>query len=621
MSSRYSFKQIEGALRSFDGQSDKAIASRADHIVREVSYAFFEELNTPFSLRCSILLRYGEYKQLVDSKAVIHGNNTHEDIAAEAWLAKYKGFTHSDLDPEAEARRQFNDAEQRCRVTNHRVRSYLKSENDEDSSLLASLRRIQETIYAVLGEFSPGEWLEKSGFGPGVNAGVETRGATSPYHKMLAGPIFSGPDLQFAQGLLKHVPGWADASAKPVKAALGDELDFVDKNAKTKRSILITCALNLYFQKGIGAMIRHRMKRIGIDLSGNKTSEGEPFGGQLFHRKMARMASRSWSHLATVDLKAASDTIAIAVVRALFPPRWYSAMASVSARQYIPRKGERVPTRLHKFAAMGNGFTFELESLLFYAITKEALRGTRSDITDLTVYGDDIIMPSIGIPRFLILCDFLGFQVNEDKTHITGKFRESCGGNYYDGEEVVTLYWKEPVTGMQSLYGLTNRVRARANSATNARVRRAYAGAADRLRSYVPRPARVVRYPEILGVLDYGLAEPIDLFEVTGYDKDLQKQVYSSYTWAAVTTEVVMDNLWSAKAHLLYSVEDGNKDYNPVKYRLFGRAAQSLKLGKGGKIIRSVAYGNGSVPIRGGPVVSKLRRTSYYIEDFAVRAP
>jgi len=52
------------------------------------------------------------------------------------------------------------------------------------------------------------------------------------------------------------------------------------------------------------------------------------------------------------------------------------------------------------------------------------------------VYGDDIIVPVNYVQSVIQELETFGFRVNTRKSFWTGKFRESCGKEYYDGHDV-----------------------------------------------------------------------------------------------------------------------------------------------------------------------------------------
>lgn len=92
-----------------------------------------------------------------------------------------------------------------------------------------------------------------------------------------------------------------------------------------------------------------------------------------------------------------------------------------------------------KFSSMGNGFTFELETVIFYALAR-ACGGSKACTH---VFGDDIITESEVVPLLREVLDFCGFVVNEEKSFSSGSFRESCGHDYFDGVFVRPVFWQD----------------------------------------------------------------------------------------------------------------------------------------------------------------------------------
>jgi hypothetical protein len=83
---------------------------------------------------------------------------------------------------------------------------------------------------------------------------------------------------------------------------------------------------------------------------------------------------------------------------------------------------------------MGNGFTFELESLLFYSVVRTIV--PRDRLSDCGVYGDDIIVPQEYAVEVIKALNFLGFRVNGSKSFLAGSFFESCGADFFEGQNV-----------------------------------------------------------------------------------------------------------------------------------------------------------------------------------------
>jgi hypothetical protein len=207
----------------------------------------------------------------------------------------------------------------------------------------------------------------------------------------------------------------------------------VPKDARKDRGIAIEPSLNVFYQLAVGKAIRGRLReRTGVDLQ----------LGQDSHRRMAREASRTGLH-ATIDLSNASDTVSYNLVKILLPEGWFNLVDTLRS-PYTLVKGQWV--QLHKFSSMGNGYTFELETLVFLAAVAYAcyLHGESLDRgSNASVYGDDIILPVKASGTLLALLQWMGFKANAEKTFTTGKFRESCGGDYFDGKAVRPYYQKE----------------------------------------------------------------------------------------------------------------------------------------------------------------------------------
>jgi hypothetical protein len=107
---------------------------------------------------------------------------------------------------------------------------------------------------------------------------------------------------------------------------------------------------------------------------------------------------------------------------------------------------------------MGNGFTFELESLIFYALmrTVSYYRGYQGVIS---VYGDDLIIPSGMYEDASWVLKEFGFSLNPEKSFAAGPFRESCGGHYHLGEDVTPFYLKRPATRLTDVIRVANQLR------------------------------------------------------------------------------------------------------------------------------------------------------------------
>jgi hypothetical protein len=239
--------------------------------------------------------------------------------------------------------------------------------------------------------------------------------------------------------LVSSLPSWAclqtdtdyPAWVTPLPVVVpGNRVTFVPKNAKTDRAIAVEPTVNIWFQLGIGRVIREKMRRHGWNLR----------DGQETNQALARLGSLDDS-LSTIDLERASDTISARLVEYLLPSDWFAALNSVRS-QFGEFPGQGFAP-YQKFSSMGNGFTFELESLIFWALSSSVAQHNGYNPFWCTSYGDDIVCPSgvyEELVRYLSLC---GFTVNLEKSFARGPFRESCGKDYLRGSLVRPAYLKE----------------------------------------------------------------------------------------------------------------------------------------------------------------------------------
>jgi len=150
--------------------------------------------------------------------------------------------------------------------------------------------------------------------------------------------------------------------------------------------------------------------------------------------------------LATIDFSAASDTIASQLIIELLPTKWVDVLCRLrSGFGYV--EGDFI--EYEKFSSMGNGFTFELESLIFFAATHGAVEDDHPEKAKCTVYGDDVIIPADRVQQFASLCSFLGFKVNDQKSFSFTPYRESCGKHYWDGVDITPIYNRRYLRGSE----------------------------------------------------------------------------------------------------------------------------------------------------------------------------
>lgn len=308
------------------------------------------------------------------------------------------------------------------------------------------LHRAQLKISQILGNLPSFEALKFS-FGPGANTNVSGMRACNRF-KLGASLVCSANFAPVAGDLLAEVPEWmaihstsetednyyVDLTVSPGK------LSFVPKNCKTHRAIVVEPLLNSFFQKGVGTAIKQRLINAGLKLK-----------DQTHNQKLAKEGSVT-GKLATMDLSMASDCVSKNLVSSLLPLEWYSLMDALRTPQ-VTYDGALY--NLEKFSSMGNAFTFELETLIFYALSFAVCEHLQLETTKVSTFGDDIIVPTEAYETLERTLTYCGFVVNSDKSFYKGRFRESCGADYLDGFAIRPFYQKTLING-RTLYVMYN---------------------------------------------------------------------------------------------------------------------------------------------------------------------
>jgi hypothetical protein len=236
---------------------------------------------------------------------------------------------------------------------------------------------------------------------------------------------------------LRHVQLHEPGSERPVRVIS------VPKTLKTPRIIAVEPACMQYTQQAILECLLFQLER--DDFRFNWLLG---FNDQTVNNRMALEGSLI-GNLATLDLSEASDRVSNQLVRDLVKP-WshlHEALDATRSRKAdVPGYGV---IRLAKFASMGSALCFPVEAMVFATIIlvgiERALKHRLSakDIQLLRgkvrVYGDDIIVPVDFASSVASTLEDFGLLVNRDKSFWTGKFRESCGKEYYAGQDVTTF--------------------------------------------------------------------------------------------------------------------------------------------------------------------------------------
>lgn len=385
---------------------------------------------TPFGNQLARALTERRYTDVPTLLRGVTPTSGFADKQVAALVSKLEGFDVG-VDTKSEAEKTFLQCESACRGTNIRLTRYVNwFENGfygdaSDLLLYEKIVNIRKRVADILGcvpdmtpRFSNGSTFHDRG-----------ESVTLP-HKM-DGYLCTTP--QFDElgllEILRQTTWWLAAEGHVNE--LGNRFSSVAKNYKTDRGICIEPSGNLSLQLAAGEKIRTCLYRVGIEIDGVGNRNA-----QWLHQQLAKYGSLL-GELATIDLTNASDMIAEMLVRLLLPRQWFILLSALRSPCTL-FKNEWV--RLSKFSSMGNGFTFELETLLFYAIAIEAGGWAKA-------YGDDLIVPNNRAQDVLKDLRFFGFVPNVEKSYTTGNFRESCGGDFLAGRDTRPVYLKKVPDG------------------------------------------------------------------------------------------------------------------------------------------------------------------------------
>lgn len=336
----------------------------------------------------------------------------------EAFFKKNSIFTNAETCATA-ASASFVEAELACSATNRRLKSYVTRPHLLDASVRKYVDRMVRYISDVLGSFTcfQEELPSLVRVTPGATS-TNSRRASLPQMKLMRRQLYCTSRAKRYVFALHRYFGAKDFTTRTTST---NRIELVPKNWKTDRTIACEPEGNLPLQLAFDTYAKRRLRRFGIDLS-----------DQSRNQRMALQASIDGS-FATVDFKAASDTIAFNTVSLLFPVDWFKYLWDVRTPMYRGAMGTGVYS---KFSSMGNGTTFTIETLIFAAACHAV--GARN----YSVYGDDVIIDQEVYDDFLLLTSFLGFSINKDKSFTSGPFRESCGLDAFNGIDVTPVYIK-----------------------------------------------------------------------------------------------------------------------------------------------------------------------------------
>jgi len=247
-------------------------------------------------------------------------------------------------------------------------------------------------------------------------------------------PYWEDMSLSFRQQAEADVTILPRSEEPPVKVA------FVPKTMKTPRVIAMEPVWMQFVQQGLLGLFTDTLR----GSQHRALYEGFWWKDQEPNRRLAREGSVT-GKLVTLDLSEASDRVSLSLVETLLGDHKFLRNAVLAARSERSVLPDGRSITLKKFASMGSALCFPIESMVFYTICQVAARRLGLASTTIRVFGDDIIVESEVAQTVIGLLEAFGLKVNTNKSFTTGPFRESCGADWYKGENVGVVKLRHPL--------------------------------------------------------------------------------------------------------------------------------------------------------------------------------
>jgi hypothetical protein len=398
---------------------------------------------------------------------------------------------------------------------------------------LEATQRVADIVSSMLGRFEPAEWRTKHGPGAVADMRHTQFKYDFPTWPAKLSNVFPLAEFGFANlGLWAEYAG-GDGSAFSEHEPPSKLID-VPKTLKTPRLIASEPVSHQWCQQAIKDFLTDSLARTPLNRAIH-------FRDQRENQGLALEASHTQSH-ATIDLSSASDRLSCWTVERIFRRNHslVEALHATRTRWVVNTIDRKSPTfhRLRKFACMGSACTFPVQSYVFAILAVSAvivsrklpitIKSIRRISQEVRVFGDDMIVPIDGWTTLQGILGSLELEVNRTKTFYSGKFRESCGLDAYDGNDVSAVYSKT-IPDVSRPGSIISLVETHNNFAM-----RGYWRICEYIKSTVMRERRFLFPCVPIGSGTFGWAHPLG-YDYSGlktrYNRDLQR------------TEVLVDSI------------------------------------------------------------------------------
>lgn len=368
----------------------------------------------------------------------------------------------------------FKQANLRCGQQNENFESL-------DIDTMITLNLIQKDIEQAFWKHSESENFEFAWGGEGENTLIPIAGFSSgpgtccgtqgvSLLEKYRGVWHATTDLgkKYLQVLRKISKPIHDLPKFVVKIKSVIKATFVLKRYDISRLIAPQLNGDILLQYPMESCLCHMLKYFGIDLVTQQginrelARKGSLFdNNDIFEHSLRRRRFRP----CTIDLSSASDLIGTILVKFSFPIPVFNYMEmarcdTMKAVFYQGDKGETV--RLNMMATMGNAYCFPMQTIWFCAAVRAIYfrLGLPLEIDGTPtygVYGDDIILDITAYDYMIKFLQNLEMQPNPKKCFSHGLFRESCGGDYFNGYDIRPVFIEE-LSDDCHLYSAINRL-------------------------------------------------------------------------------------------------------------------------------------------------------------------
>lgn len=392
-----------------------------------------------------------------------------------SFLKKYPfSAKESPYDTRAVAVGKWRAAESQCGETNSRLSQCMAT-----GMLPEWVPHAQSFIQSVIGDLEPADIMKM------LSAGHHSSGtsldtpfeASSPYFKYsLENPSVTPNARVYMKAAMSLNNKWlsslsaqqgdtycsvnrAHYESEVCDAALRfqehERISFVEKDARSMRPIGIGNSCNMYLQLGVKHLMQKRLRKAGFDLTNQQHNRDLAYTASIEGMLGLSRPDLLEEQRVTVDLASASDTVSRGICTLLLPHKWNAFLLDL--RHPSGQLDDEIIV-YNKMSAMGNGFTFPLETLIFASILYGvyATNGFEWNTDDIAVYGDDIICHKKAIPDLFSALDWSGFSINKEKSFTEGCFKESCGADFFQGINVRPIYLKRRIRSAKDAYHVAN---------------------------------------------------------------------------------------------------------------------------------------------------------------------